>query len=67
MSHDDIAIRPVITGNAVRPVHRDSPSRDSTGGQRAHSHEFAEAEEASTAEAGALVLEEESHLIDLQA
>lgn len=67
MNPDDIAIRPVITGNTVRPVHRESPSRDSTGGQHAQAHEPAATEEAEITEESTLPTAEESHLIDLRA
>jgi hypothetical protein len=67
MNPDDIAIRPVVYGNAVRPVHRETPSRDSTGGQRPSTREQAEAEEPPTMEDGEQTATEETHLIDLRA
>jgi hypothetical protein len=67
MNPDDIAIRPVITGNAVRPVHREPPSRDSTAGQRSHAHEPTEAEEAESEEGSTPMTAEETRLIDLRA
>ncbi len=67
MNPDDIAIRPVVYGNAVRPVHRETPSRDSTGGQRPSTREHAEAEEPETMEDGEQAVAEETHLIDLRA
>lgn len=66
MSPDDIAIRPVITGNAVRPVHREAPSRDSTAGQRSPTPEPVEAEETEMVEDSTLAAEEETHFIDLR-
>jgi hypothetical protein len=67
MNPDDIAIRPVVYGNAIRPVHRESPSRDSTGGQRPPAHEQTEGEEPETMEGGEQAVTEETHLIDLRA
>jgi hypothetical protein len=67
MNPDDITIRPVVYGNAVRPVHRETPSRDSTGGQRPSTREQAEAEETQTMEDGEQTPTEDTHLIDLRA
>ncbi|GIV21637.1 MAG: hypothetical protein KatS3mg023_3388 [Armatimonadota bacterium] len=66
MKPDDVAIRPVVYGNAIRPVHRESPSRDSTGGQRPPTREQTEAEEPETIEDGEQTVPEETHLIDLR-
>ncbi len=67
MNPDDIAIRPVVHGNAVRPVHRETPSRDSIGGQRPSPHEQTEAEEVETMDDGDQAVVEQTHLIDLRA
>ncbi|GIV15244.1 MAG: hypothetical protein KatS3mg022_0679 [Armatimonadota bacterium] len=67
MNPDDIAVRPVITGNAVRAVHREAPSRDSTEGRRPHVHEPEETEQAEVTEDSISANAEETHFIDLRA
>lgn len=67
MNPDDIAVRPVVYGNAVRPVHRETLSRDSTGGQRPTAREQEAAEEPETIEDGEQAVTEGTHLIDLRA
>jgi len=67
MNPDEIAIRPVVYSNTVRPVHRESPSRDSAGGQRAATQEPAESEAPEMVEEAEPAIGEETRLIDLQA
>jgi hypothetical protein len=67
MNPDDITIRPVVYGNAVHPLHRETPSRDSTGGQRPATREQTEAEEPQTTEDNEQTSTEQGHLIDLRA
>ncbi len=65
MNPDDIAIRPVVYGNVVRPVHREAASRDSTQGQRSPTPQ--EEEDTELVEQEAQPPTEETHLIDLRA
>ncbi len=68
MNPDEIAIRPVVYGNAVRPVHREAASRDATKGQRSPTPEPAEEpDETEVVEQEVQPPGEETHLIDLRA
>ncbi len=66
MNPDDLTVRPVVYGNAVRPVHRETPPRDSTGRQRASKSEPTEPEQPETTDDSVPLVSEETHLIDLQ-
>lgn len=65
MHPDEMSVRPVVHGSLIRPVHRDSPSRDSTARQQSQTPEPAEPEQTKAPDENIPPSEEQTHLIDL--
>lgn len=64
MHPDEMTVRPVVSGTSVRPVHRESPARDSTSHQRSQREPAEDAEEPN--EVTQETPGEQTHLIDLR-
>lgn len=61
-----MTVRPVVYGTSVRPVHRESPPRDSTSRQPSHRQENSELEEPAEVLEDVLQDDEQAHRIDLR-
>lgn len=61
-----MTVRPVVYGTSVRPVHRESPPRDSTSRQPSHRQENSEPEEPAEVLEDVLQDDEQAHRIDLR-
>lgn len=66
MNPDEMTVRPVVYGTSVRPVHRESPPRDSTSRQPSHRQENTEPDEVGELPEDTPHDGEQTHLIDLR-
>ncbi|MEJ5252363.1 MAG: hypothetical protein HPY54_02455 [Chthonomonadetes bacterium] len=66
MNPDEMTVRPVVYGTSVRPVHRESPPRDSTSRQPSHRQENTQPEEPNEPPEEVPQDGGQTHLIDLR-